>query len=690
MNVRGTGAILVGRDRREIVGRGLDRIEARSPAPMDILHGRQWNGAVLSDYTWVVELDHVPPARKPMDRAAALIADSWAIEVSGNKPARVSIRAGSERAQLYALYHVAECLATGKPPAEWAIERRPRAPKRYGWPAAGNVWSPIFRPDQYKRVLEDMPALGINGVLITCTSTHGTHYGRDTIPFSLTKDGVAVDRHKLPVFRALFEELKSYGLDILLMHQAFTPPGFAAEDVREYYNGAGELPGFEAAAEQASHAMAEAIFTHLPRVDGLLFHSLECEWMWGNAVSIFPCKDDRAAGGAFEAYLRGIGRACKTHQKDLMYWTHVSGISARQIRLQHDLLAKFPDVLVVEDHAWPNNMWPFAPVMGHIAPDLQANVTKGRFGLSIDTVDGEYFGAGALPTAHPDPHIRCGKAAAELGAELSFVRMNEQALTPLGTLDDINAIHVIATVEQWWANPRPTDRLWREWCVRRFGAAAAPAVESALKKSRTIIVKGLRAGNMPLLDHSSLLIGNWQPNRRHRAWDVFARPGEALAAGKPWDDLSCDEIRCRQVNAHGVELETYLRDSKEAMDAAREALREIEAVRDALAPEDHAYLTSCFADAIPTIEAVRVTVAAARTSALCMANRTEETLHALEAACRAMDACADRIEAEHGIDFRRTHWLFKTHWKGREYKGYGIPIALRVIAANYRKWSKEA
>jgi hypothetical protein len=82
--------------------------------------------------------------------------------------------AGSKRAQIYALYHLADCLATGKPSAEWAVERRPRVPKHYGWPSAGNVSSPIFRPDQFKQVIEEMPALGINGVLITCTSMHGT------------------------------------------------------------------------------------------------------------------------------------------------------------------------------------------------------------------------------------------------------------------------------------------------------------------------------------------------------------------------------------------------------------------------------------------------------------------------------------------------------------------------------------
>ena len=231
MEHNGQGAVIVNHAKSAIVTRGLERIEAWSPAAVDILHHRHLDDPSIKNYSWVVELTDVSSMdTEPADRTAELDADAWTIRVNGSTPAQVSVRAGTERAQLYALYHIAECLATGKPPAEWPVERRPRVPKRYAWPSAGNVWSPVFRPDQYKQVIEELPGLGINGVLITCTTTHGTHYGRDTIPFDLTDDGVVVDHHKLPVFRALFDELKSYGLDIHLLHQAFTPPTFTSED----------------------------------------------------------------------------------------------------------------------------------------------------------------------------------------------------------------------------------------------------------------------------------------------------------------------------------------------------------------------------------------------------------------------------------------------------------------------------
>ena len=662
---------------------GLARIQEKYHLPVDILHDHSATDPMLASYEWVLALEKCPDSAAAVDRTAKLTADSWSIEVSGGQPARVAIQAGSDRAQLYALYHVADCLAAGKPPTEWAVRRRPLVPRRYAWPSAGNVWSPVFRPDQFERTIIELPGMGFNGVLLTCNSTHGTSVGRETIPFTLTADGVTVDRHKLPVFRTIFDRLKKYGLHIGLFHEAFTPPPFTPGMVREYYAGKRELPGFEAAVEKSSRELAEAIFIHLPQVDSLLHHSLECDWMWGTAVSIFPSADDAAAGSAFAAYLKGLSQACRTHDRELMYWTHVSGVSARQIRLQHRVLAQFPEVMIVEDHAWPNNVWPHAPVMGHLAEDLRAEVVKGRFGLSIDTTDGEYYGAGALPTAYPDPHIRAARKAVSLGAEMSFVRMNEQALTPLGTLDDINAIHVIGASEQWWESARPTEQLWQEWCTRRFGAAAAPAVRSALQKSDTFITKGVSAGRMPLIDHSGMTVYNWYPNIETNAWALFAHPGRLLV-DKPYDELVGNEFRPWQVDARGVELEDFLRDSAAAGAAVRAALQEIDSVRDALTPEDATYLITCFEDALLMIEAARYTAVAARASALCLQQGGESHRKALTDACAAMEACADRIERERGSDFRILHFFLKATLNGEEYAGYGVPIGLRVIANNFR------
>ncbi len=678
------GALLTPVSCSSMLRHGIRRIDEKSPQPVDVIHDCQPDDDRLNAYDWVVVLDEIATAV-----GETLEDDSWAVAADGVGPKIVRIEAQTERARLFAMYHIAACLEIGTPVSEWAIERRPLLKKRYAWISAGNCWSDVCRPDWFDRDIEDLPGLGLNGVLLTLTSTHGTSIGRQSLPLSLTEDGVMVDRFLLPAFLQMFDRFKSYGLDIGLLHQPFIPVQFTMEDVRNHYDGNTVLDGLEDAVKASSHDMAVAIFTHLPQVDSLLFHSLECEWMWGNAVSMFPCKNDDACGRAFEAYLKGQLRACRKYNKTLMFWTHVSGIPARQIRLMHEILERYPDVMIIEDHKWPNNTWPHSPVMGHVADDILETVTARRWGMSIVSTDAEYYGAGAMPTAYPDPNVLSAHTAVRRGAECAFFRFNEQALTPLRTMEDVNGIQLIAVSEVMWEKARPIDELWTDWCTRRFGAGAAPAVASALKKSGIIICKGLSAGKQPLIYHSSLLTGTWKPGVTCRAWDLFARPGELLV-DKPWDQLTCPEIRPWQVNARGVAIEDFLPDSTEAEAAAREGVQEITSVRAELSDDDYTYLTSCFEDAIRMIEVIRLTAVGARASALCMEESSEENQRRLEEACTEMEACADRIEAERGAGFRSAHHFFSTTLGGKQYKAYGAPIALRSVVEMYRKGAYES
>ena len=681
-NKKQMGAVFVHTSPSPILRRGVERLQKKCPYPLDILHNHGDVDPSFSRYQWVLILDDLNASgthTKKTDRPS----DAFAVEVSKSSPQRLTINAESERARLFAMYHIADCLEMKAAPAKWAIRRSPLLEKRYAYISAGNGLSKVCRPDWFDHDIEDIPGLGLNGVLLILTPTHGTSIGRQTLPLTLTQKGVEVDRFKLPAFLQMFDRLKTYGLDISLFHPALIPPRFTMKAVRDHYSGKAHLVGLEKAIEKSSYDMAAAIFTHMPQVDSLFFHSLECEWMWGTSVAMFPCKDETAAGRAFEAYLKGQTRACDEYGKTLMFWTHVSGIPARQIRLMHTILARYPTVLVIEDHKWPNNTWPHAPVMGHLAKDIRDKVTAGRWGMSVVCTDGEYYGGGALPTAYPDPNVLSAESCVKLGAECGFLRLNAQALTPLRTLEDVNGIHIIAASEAWWEPARSKDALWSDWCTRRFGAAAAPTVVSALKKSKTIILKGLSAGRQPLIDHSALLTGSWAPGNRLNAWGVFAHPGELLV-DKAWDELTGREFRPWQVKARGVALDDFLRNSAEATGAAQEALREIESVRNDLTDQDYAYLKTCFSDAILMMEAIRLTAVGARASALCMRKKTKANLRRLKEACAAMDACASRIQAKRGIDFRSAHHFFRTSLKGKAYQAYGTPIALRSLADTFR------
>jgi len=681
------GAILLPAVTCSAVRRGVERIHEKSPCPVDVLHERAVTDSCLRDYGWVLDLDGTA-APTSRGRASTAQDDAWAVEVFGDDPAVVNLRGDTERARLYAMYHIADCLAQGKPTENWPARRAPLVPKRYVVMSAGCVWSPVCRPDLFDRDIVDLPGLGFNGVIIGCTPTQGTSIGRQTLPFTLTEDGVAVDRFKVPMFQSTFDRIKSYGLDICLFHQAFVPPPYTMAQVREHYDGKRELPGFPDAARDAHRALADAIFTHFPQVDALLHHSLECDWFWGNAVAVFPCRDEAVAERALGAHLEGLTDACSRHGKELLFWTHVCGVNARQLSLLRRILSRHPSVIAVEDNAWENCCWPHAPVMGYLSEDLKRQVTSGRFGLSINTTDGEYFGAGKLPSSYPDPHVRGAKTAVELGAEVVYARLDEQMLTPLRTLDDVNAINVLAVGEALWEPARPMDECWLDWCTRRFGAAAAPAVVSALKKSGEIITKGLSASRLGLIDHSGLSVGKWAPRARNRAWTLFATEPGKLVVDKPYDDLVHQDFKLWQVGAAGVALDTFLRDSAEADAAAREALRELESVRPELTPEDFDYLTGCFQDAIVFMEAVRRTARGARASALCLERSDAANVKLLEESCANMDQYADWIEAAHGPDFFRTHFFLKTKVKGVEHAGYSVPIALRSLAEQYRECGK--
>jgi hypothetical protein len=485
----------------------------------------------------------------------------------------------------------------------------------------------------------------------------------------------------------MFDRVKSYGLDICLLHQAFIPPGFTRDQARGFYDGELELPGFLDECRNGNRALADAIFTHLPQVDSLLHHSLECEWFWGHAVSIFPCKDDAVGKRAFMTYLDALTEACGQHGKDLFFWTHICGITGRQLRLTRRVLSGYPSVLVVEDNAWENCTWPNSPVMGYLTEDLKRQVAGGRFGLSINTTDGEYYGGGKLPSAFPDPHVRGAKTAVELGAELAYVRLDGQMLTPMGTLDDINAINVLSVCEAFWEPARPLEACWQDWCSRRFGPAAALTVVSALKKSRLILQKGLSASRLGLIDHSGLAVYKWMPRSASNGWTLFAYPGRRVV-DKPYDELSTNDFKLWQVNGVGVELDAFLRDSAESDAAAREALAEIESVRSELKPEDFEYLSRCFKDAIVMMEAVRRTARGARSSAVCLENADTAAAQELDAACAGMEALADQIEAEHGPDFFRTHFFMKAPFRGKVHSGYSVPLALRSLAEAYRECSQ--
>jgi hypothetical protein len=204
-----------------------------------------------------------------------------------------------------------------------------------------------------------------------------------------------------------------------------------------------------------------------------------------------------------------------------------------------------------------------------------------------------------------------------------------------------------------------------------------------LKRSKTIITKGLSASGLTLLDHSGLAVHAWRPAGPRHKIRLFDRPGELLW-DVPYDQLATgDDFKAWLVGARGMTFDEFLSANDEAQAAAREALREVEGAAEQLAPEDLRYLTAIFEDAILMIESIRRIAAGMHAAQRHSRDPGEGLRRELDAACAALEEMADRIEAERGMNFFETKPFFKTRFEGKEYTRYGAPIGLRGLAREY-------
>jgi hypothetical protein len=188
--------------------------------------------------------------------------------------------------------------------------REPLVPIRVAMVSPCTRFGKRFSPELYDRTVKELPSLGFNGVLVILATTHGTAAGRDLLPEILG------DAERTKAWSQVFDRVEALGLDVYLTYSPLVPPGFSPEQVKQHYAGRRKLEGLPAAIRAATEAQANALYTALPQVDGLVLHSLELEEIWGrDVVSPYPAQDVPAAEQALGAYLDGLQAAGKKHQK---------------------------------------------------------------------------------------------------------------------------------------------------------------------------------------------------------------------------------------------------------------------------------------------------------------------------------------------------------------------------------------
>jgi len=693
----------------------VDRIRELAPGPVDVVHGRAADGQ-RGRYRGVFVLgtpgDRTELAEAWGDERPAS-GDAYLVKSLGGQPPVAAVSGIGPRGTMYAAYQLADRLAAdgsegvgrggdgsgaaGESLAGLDVRRVPRVKRRLAFLSAGSHGGEFFRPMLFRRSLRELPRYGFNGVLIIPSAYHGTAAGRSLLPLKSVDDRVVALEPQIDEWRAMLDEIKHYGHEIVICWPAYVPPGYSVDDARAHLAGKKRLPDYEEAVGRYQRALLAAVFDELPQIDGVMFHSLEtigpAEGDYGRAAAIFPLANREISTRVFRAYLGAIDEVCHERGKRMAFWTHVCGIRGRNVRLLREVLFDYPRVTIVEDHYWPNAGWPTLPVMGYLPDDLRATIhTRNPFGMFLITTDGEYYGGGSLPTAYPDPHFEAAREAVRREAELVLIRTGQQDRTRQGLLFHFGEIVPLSAAAALWEPCPPLTELWDDWARRRYGPRAAPEIVRALKQCEVILTKGFTYQGLPLLSHSGLPSYTWRPSDSpHSRFGLFRAPGTPVSRVTNYDELGQADYIPFQVKARSASMAEFRARQQAALEAADEALRSIEAVRSEPRPEDYAHMRRAFEDARWVLGAlVRLGEAAHATILLRSGGGDNNADRAalrtqFEDAVKELDSYADRIARERDADFLRPQHFIVDTIDGRRLRAPPLPLTLKAIAADYRK-----
>jgi len=101
------GAIVINTEISPVEVQGIDRILDRSPMDVDVLHDIEPKSGRLFDYVWVLILDHSNGKNALLNNTNILEMDTWEVRAIEDNLVQIKIHAGTDRAMLYALYHIA-------------------------------------------------------------------------------------------------------------------------------------------------------------------------------------------------------------------------------------------------------------------------------------------------------------------------------------------------------------------------------------------------------------------------------------------------------------------------------------------------------------------------------------------------------------------------------------------------------
>ena len=562
--------------------------------------------------------------------------DSYLIYSISKEPLVVIASGVDIRGTLYAAYHLADLLKTDVDISNLKLFFQPKVSKRYASVSTITHGGRYYRPSLFYKSLKELPRYGYNGVVIT--PGRKSPIDQYSSPVSETEEGEFYsDIYNTIEWKNFFNEIKKYQLDIMIGIPPLIPPGYSDKEIDNFYMGGDEPKEYISNLKLHFRHFLDFLSREYPEIDMYLFNSTEGS-EYGRTKRFFASsnpEDERLTNTAYLincekvmlAYFDVIEDFFQSDLNRVGFWTHSWGITNQGILKMREILFQYPEVLIIEDDYWNNNLWVFQlPIMNYLPGDLRAKIhTQNPFGIFLPTTSAEYYGGGSLPNSYPSPHIKSAKEALKRNARMVIQSINAHDRTIYGTLFGTVEIIPLCASKQLW-DPTPDEsQIWQEWANRRFGTQAAPFVINALQESKNIILDGLTISGIDLLGYTEIRAKSWikddkRQECRFTRFDLFCKPNTPMTLKSNDSIIFSSEYTEYQMNTHSIPINTYRKKQDKALQSIRYALKEIEKAKPYLEKQDYQMLNKIFSDGQKVIKALKLLGEAAYATNIILSN----------------------------------------------------------------------
>jgi hypothetical protein len=529
--------------------------------------------------------------------------DAYLIRTVSTSPLVIYASGNNARGTLYAAYALSALIKERADLSALRIYREPLVAQRYASAGATTHGRKYYRPDLYNRTLNELPRYGINGILVYPGG--GTPIGRKASPVLEKPDGsfhqTADNKRR---WNESFDQIRRYGMEIMMTIPPVRPSGYKPTDLTAYYQGGPEPKDYLVKLKAHFRNYLEIMARDYRKFDGYMFNSTEGA-TFGRNKRFFdhpnPKKypiDDYLKNNAtvMRAYLDVLKEFFGKEFNKVCFWTHSYGLYTSGLRKMREVLFEYPELTILEDDYWNNNMWPMdVPSMYYLPEDLRAEVSKRNpYGLFQIVPDGEYFGGGSLPTAYPDSHIRSSKDAVARSARLVIQRFNLHDWTTEGTAFGIMDIVPTAASRCLWSDAPDAPQLWSDWAKMRFGQKAAPFVVKALQESKTYLFNSIACNGVDMMCGSKFQPNYWVPGNPYSRVQLFSKPGVLMLKKKEGADIQSSEYTMYQMKTRTIAITEYRQRLQTAHAAVDRGLAALGQARPYLTADQYAMLTGKF------------------------------------------------------------------------------------------------